>query len=352
MTMPILQVIPRLAPRESGVGDYAECLADTLEQAHGIRSTFVAATEKADPGPVNPGRFAAALRRAAFGQSALVLHYVGYGYARRGAPLWLPRLLREVRGARPLPLVTIFHELYALGRPWQSSFWLSPLQRRIAGQLARASDAILTPRTTSARWLRACSKGAPIYVLPVFSNIGEPAAPPHWDRRVPALVLFGQASFKQAVLADAPRLLAVCRKLGVEALVNIGAPVPMPASIVGALRVSDRGVLDAADVSHVLQSSRYLAFNYFPGHLGKSSILASAAAHGTVPVGFGVDGDAPEGLLAGTHVWGAEALLRGHFELDGERTSAALQAWYRSHDRAAHARTLSAALRELVARAA
>lgn len=351
MTLPILQVVPLLAPGQSGVGDHAERLAEALEQAHGIRTTFVAARAPGD-GNADPARFAAALRRASPGQSALVLHYVGYGYARRGAPLWLPRLLSEVRRQASLPLVTIFHELYALGRPWQSSFWLSPLQRRIAGQLARASDAMVTPRAASARWLRARSARAPIHVRPVFSNVGEPAALPRWQDRAPALVLFGQAAFKQVVLADPARLLAVCRKLGIEALFNVGAPVTVPASIAQALRVSDRGMLPAAEVSQVLQSSRYLAFNYFPRHLGKSSIFAGAAAHGTVPIGFGVDGDAEEGLVPGTHVWGADALLGGGFEPDGARASAALHAWYRAHDCAAHARTLAGALQELIARAA
>ena len=38
----------------------------------------------------------------------------------------------------------MFHEFHAMGPPWRSSFWLSPLQRRLATSLTRLSDGLVT----------------------------------------------------------------------------------------------------------------------------------------------------------------------------------------------------------------
>ena len=71
----------------------------------------------------------------------VILHYVGYGYEKRGCPLWLIRGLESwKRNHRVHRLLVIFHELYAAGSPWQSSFWNSPVQRWITGRLARLAD--------------------------------------------------------------------------------------------------------------------------------------------------------------------------------------------------------------------
>jgi len=50
-------------------------------------------------------------------------------------------------------LVTMFHEVYATGPPWASSFWLSPLQRNLAARLAQMSDHCLTSRQGYAKLL-------------------------------------------------------------------------------------------------------------------------------------------------------------------------------------------------------
>ena len=47
-----------------------------------------------------------------------LLHYVNYGFQKRGIPFRLLSILRGLRRQHHGKLVTIFHELYASGPPW------------------------------------------------------------------------------------------------------------------------------------------------------------------------------------------------------------------------------------------
>ena len=119
----------------------------------------------------------------------MLLHFVGYGYQKRGCPVWLLRGLkawkRRQKGAR---LITMFHELYPSGLPWQSSFWTSPLQRGICRELARLSD--VTNRAESVCILRMTGR-TDVLNLPVLSNVGEPESRQPIGDRDRRLVVFG-----------------------------------------------------------------------------------------------------------------------------------------------------------------
>lgn len=92
----------------------------------------------------------------------VVLHYVGYGYERRGAPGWLPKALADWKEASGGKLVVMFHELYATGPPWKSEFWFCLPQKRIASQLAKLAD----------RWITSC----PRYVRVLCDILGAEAS--------------------------------------------------------------------------------------------------------------------------------------------------------------------------------
>jgi hypothetical protein len=49
------------------------------------------------------------------------------------------------RRAGRVPLLTIFHELYATGRPWQGAFWYPHFQKQIARSILNLSSAAITP---------------------------------------------------------------------------------------------------------------------------------------------------------------------------------------------------------------
>src|SRR5207253_579189 len=52
----------------------------------------------------------------------VLLHYVNYGFQKRGIPFRLLSILRALRKQHRGKLVTVFHELYASGSPWTSAF--------------------------------------------------------------------------------------------------------------------------------------------------------------------------------------------------------------------------------------
>jgi hypothetical protein len=54
----------------------------------------------------------------------VLLHFSGYGYARRGLCRWLvDGLTRWKAAGAQRRVVTMFHEVYASGPIWRSSFW-------------------------------------------------------------------------------------------------------------------------------------------------------------------------------------------------------------------------------------
>jgi hypothetical protein len=420
--MEILQIVPGLPPTISGVGDYTFILAQKLRKEHGIKTQFVVCEPnwknveilKAEMlksefrSPVSdlrpPTRLDGfpvhQLREQSAGEllrvlslpgmpTTVLLHYVGYGYEKRGCPVWLVRGLekwrkqkaesrnqsgnqpgeigglmecgtvstgqaisqaKEVGGQKPNPisdvsvsafsfsaerrLVTMFHELYAFGPPWRSSFWTSPLQSWIAKTLARRSEQRITNRAASATWLAAASHHPmnAISALPVFSNVGEPEELPDWEERPPRLIVFGSASQRRKVYFECKAdLEKVCQAMGLNEIVDIGAPFEIPPLSV---RLTQRGILSAQAVSREMLAARTGFFAYPAPFLGKSTIFAAYAAHGLVPVTFSANRAGNEdGLKAGEHyLFASEA--RG----DGAGTIARnAHGWYQAHDTKAQA---------------
>src|SRR5262245_31956131 len=155
----ILQIVPRRTSNPDGIGDYAVRLAAGLKERYAVSSIFISGTPVTAHPPADDewptvavtSRCRNALleaislvrRQSAF--SAVILHVAGYGYTKRGAPLWLLKGMRNWRRLHPeIHLINVLHELYATGKPWNSSFWLGPLQKHIARELWKLADSGLT----------------------------------------------------------------------------------------------------------------------------------------------------------------------------------------------------------------
>ena len=168
----ILQILPRASPGRDGVGDYARTLAVRLAQHHGLKTIFISPTGGNDLAPAA----AAARETKADRSAAIVLHYVNYGYSRKGVPLWLPPALHRLQQTTGAAPITVFHELYASGSSWrQSAFWLRPLQVRVARSIAALSDTCIVSSEVARQQLARLAPKTRINVHPVFSNFGEPA---------------------------------------------------------------------------------------------------------------------------------------------------------------------------------
>jgi len=353
-----------LPPRIDGVGDYSLSLAREFREGYGINTNFLVG----DPTWIGEGKVEAfsvrklTERKAAALNDALpqdqdatvLLHYGGYAYAQRGCPGWLVDALTtwrmEYEGRR---LVTIFHELYASGPPWSSSFWLSRRQRNLTEQLARLSDRSLTSRAFYAELLR--KMGGRAESLPVFSSIGEPdenAKPLSARRR--RLVVFGTRGRRvQVYRRSANDLNRVCRDLAIEEVLDIGREMGLDPSRLIEAPVVLRGELPGHEVQETLLDSIAGVIDYPADMLGKSTIFAAYCAHRMIPLvaGYGEVAGSSDGLVAGVHYHmladgGSENVARiKELNLSSWQTIAdnALD-WYQDHTLAEHARILAASL--------
>lgn len=266
--MKIHQITPHLPPPFEGVGTYAAALAGALE-SHGIETRFVV-----------PDRTVEGLRRELGDAETVLLHYAGYGYQRRGCPAWLAEGLADWQGR----LVTVFHEVWASGPPWRSSFWLLPEQRRIAAALARRSAALVTTLEIYGDLLRPWTREREVAVMPVFSTVGEPAAVPGFAERERRIVVFGGAGVRRRTWERfLPDLTRTARELGAREVVDVGPPVALPGSV-EEIPVRVLGVLPPDEVSALLLRSAAGFLAYPPDFLPKSTIFAAYCAHGMLPV--------------------------------------------------------------------
>ncbi len=356
----VCHITPGLPPAPEGVGDYAVLLGRRLRELSdgAITSSFIAAghtrREPPDPtldatdltGRTSQADLVAAVEDAAAGGSPIVLHYVGYGFARRGAPLWLLRAVRRLRDRVPGGrIVTVFHELYATGRPWQSAFWLAPIQRHVAVGLARTSDGVFTNRRVAADWLRRVrsrTEAGAVSWSPVFSNVGEPDTVAPWAERDPVAVVFGGAATRSRTLdGREPELAAALDALEIESLWEIGPPrAGAPGTFLGR-SVEALGVLPAAEVGARLERVRVGLLRYPLAFITKSGVMSAYLSHGVPPILL--DGGPPVPDMAE----GVAYLRPGAATPEAaERCGRTGLAWYRDH---AHSEIAARRLLPLVA---
>lgn len=296
--MRVVQIVPHLPPPFEGVGTYASALAEALAKS-GIETRFLV-----------PDRTVQGLLREIRDAETVLLHYAGYGYQRRGCPVWLAEGLDRWRGR----LVTLFHEVFAFGPPWRSSFWLLPVQRRIAARLARRSAALVTTLEIYEARLRPWTRDREVTVMPVFSTVGEPAAVPGFEERARRIVVFGGAGVRGRTWGPfLPELARTARELGAEEILDVGPPVDLPGAV-GGVPVRGLGVLPPAAVSDLLLGSAVGFLAYPPDFLPKSTIFAAYCAHGVLPVCA---------WHGGRHYWTGEG--------DPQAIASAAREWYGGH---------------------
>lgn len=326
----VLQVVPHRPPPQEALAQVAASLAGAFATGGGLSSRVVAAAERE--------RFDEELDAAHAGD-ALLLHYVGYGYAPRGAPLWLARTIeRWMRSEPRRRLLVHFHEVAASGPPWRSAFWTALLQARVAARLARLAGGAITGLDRYADRLRSFAGGLRIEVLPIFSAIGEPAALSPWRGRERALVVFGSRPARRTIWGEHREgLERAVRDLGLERVFEIGGE-PVGPEACASRPVERLGELGSERVSDLLSRSRAAFFAYPLDYLDKSSAFAAACAHGLLPICAGrARGSTP---VAGEgRRWLGEELLAGYDEERCAGVAAEARCWYEGHDLRHHADT-------------
>jgi hypothetical protein len=298
--------VVQIVPRSQAGADGVRALAGALATA-GV-GELLAATDAAQLAGLS-------------GAQAALLHYANYGYERRGCPRWLVDAIERAPGR----LVTLFHEVYATGPPWRSSFWLSSLQQRLAARLVLRSSAVVTSLTLYRDLIRRLAPGHEVQLLPVASTVGELEAPPATRERPPRLVVFGGPGGRARVYRQAGALSALCERLAIEEVLDIGSPIARVPARLGRAAVQARGALTAEAVGAALLTARAGVAFHTPAFLPKSTVHAAYCAHGVAPIVLTLDPRAPE-LAAGIH-YGTPAIAP---EALSDLASSA-HAWYQGH---------------------
>jgi hypothetical protein len=345
----LIHLVPRCAGEPSGVADYALALARALRTYRSVNSVFLSGTPSAHTTPVEddwktdcvPRRHARTLANtiqslsAECNARAVVLHFSGYGYQKRGAPVWLAQGLRIwSRRAGRVPLLTIFHELYASGRPWHSAFWLSSLQKQIARSILNLSSAAITPTELTAKRLSEWRDGSTIKItaMPVFSGVGEPGCGSVPCARAATAVVFGLAGVEDRLFAiyrsEIERIISA---LGIEKIFDVGPRLSsMPRTLAGTPIIS-KGFLPQCSVSELLQRVRFGFVAYPLDLIGKSGVFAAYAAHGVVPIVLSDKQGAFDGLQPARHFLEGLRLGTGAGAQDLASIQRELFSWYTSH---------------------
>ena len=313
----VFAIVTRLPKAIDGVGDYALNLARQLRKDFKIQTQFIVGNpdwkgEVEIEGFLvhqvidgNSDQLTALLEGDR--NSPVLLHYVGYGYAKRGCPIWLVDGIQRWKNLYPRrSLVTMFHEIYASGLPWQSSFWLSPLQKNIATRLVRLSDRVITSKQSYADILVKLSNGkhAHIKALPVFSNVGEPKQILPLSERQKRLVIFGGVSNRMRVYQESQADLDyICQHLGIQEIIDLGTSTGIAPKSIGNVPILELGQQPAEKISDIMADAIAGFLNYNPNFLSKSSIFAAYCAHGLLPINVRGSDIPIDKIKLGEHYW-------------------------------------------------
>ena len=359
----ILQIVPRAPGLHDGVGDYALKLAEQLRSDHERETIFAAAAVTSDSRVQNfdvVAPLAIAEHECAHCHD-VILHYVNYGYHKRGLPTHLSSMVQRLKQTCGGRLVTIFHELYASAPPWRSAFWLQPAQKAIARAIARLSDACVVSSETMRDLLRRLSPTSEIAVHPVVSALGEPnLSIDQFVRRDPhRWVIFGGTHLLQRSLSTFRHRLSVIPEsfFPHELYVLGGEENPTTHRDLGEIRgiaCHYRPRIEASAASEILSSCSFGWIDYFRQHsvptaaILKSGSFASYCAHGVIPI---LPHEGSVIALQGDQLPGPYFIETNRTHLpalpDRAKTSACIYEWYRRHASVEHLANGIAALLQI-----
>jgi hypothetical protein len=350
VTTKILQIIPTPPHRSDGIGDYALLLAEQLLKEHQVMTHFlvfrndIKVESRVDGFPI--ARLTAHSAQTFIASipdhiSGIILHFSAYPYFKTnrcgtlglGTPFWLVDALQTIIQARSLKLVVMFHELPKLH--WQELHFniLNPIQSIVSRQLAKLADTVIT-NTSRYQALLSSWVEKPVLKLPIFSNMGEPAAIPALTERKPRMVVFGGTARRRVYQSALQELLQACRTLEVEEINDVGPALNLQKNYhFSGINVVELGFLEKKEISQLMSTSIGGCFDYanFPGDLSKSSVLAAYCAHGLIPILTQYNPSEADGLEINQHYL---ALDRWQPQLNREELQAIAnnaRQWYQTH---------------------
>lgn len=196
--MPICVITPRLPPAMDGLGDYSYQLwhhwtngekpqkflvLDSVDESR--KHWPQVAIDKFDP-----SENGLLTKLESTSADTVFLQYVGYGFDVSGSPAWLPAALRRwLNGKTERRLVTMFHETWSSGKPWQRVFWLMGKQKNCVADLMRLSSAMVTSCEVNRQSLLALGVNKPVQIIPLGCSFAvDASALKDWNQ----LLIFGK----------------------------------------------------------------------------------------------------------------------------------------------------------------
>lgn len=308
----MIVIVPDLPPKINGLGDYAWLQARTLREKYGIGTTFIVAGRNY-AGDSFDGfevlsvadssiQLEKTLKILSVNNDTLHLHYVGYGYQKRGIPYWLLNALKKFKTQNPKSRIIItFHELYAgSNKPWQSAFWLRHVQKNICKELFLLCDEAITTGSYYASLLKQFA-GKPMQVMPVFSNVEETDTPLPLAGREKTMIIFSSTNINFSFEHYEQALDNFCTQYDIKKIILAGNTESIHTSL--PVTMEYRLLPKANELAEMMRNA-FACFIGFPSPqwFFKSSVFAAACAHGCLPVAIGDIND-EEGLSAGVHFY-------------------------------------------------
>lgn len=345
----LVQIVPEYPPKIGGVSSYAAKLAWSFQDFGESLNTIV--THNHHPGGstdivsrlIFPTKEELQKKLEELGPTLVLLHFSGYGYARWGLCHWLVESLSAWKHKNnDRKLITLFHEVYAIGPVWRASFWTSPPQRQIAKNLARLSTAAFVTSQGGYERLKPLYPELSLEILPVFSNVGEPEEVAPLHSREDIAVVFGSAGRRghtyRILENQTGDLVAGFNNLAIKEVIDIGPGDCAPKHLAG-FPVRTLGILADETISDWLKRTR-VGLSAYPLHMiTKSTIWAAYFAHGLLAVNVGCvdclpgDLDEEQKFVDLRHF--------GNDNFDAQVVASAGFSWYQHHG-------LSATMKRLV----
>ncbi|MBK0382065.1 hypothetical protein I5M32_03755 [Pedobacter sp. SD-b] len=328
----ILIISPAYPSAINGLGDYSVMLGKSLKNTH--LSIFYAGLPQKETVQLSP--YAVINQEQSIFKlveknkiDLIFINYSNYGYQKKGIPFWLLAELKKTKN-KGLLILTFFHEVYASGKPWQSVFWLKPLQRKIFRQLYLISDFNFCSNDRVLKIIKdeTYDKGLKAKNIGIFSNIPEITIDKPWINRKNNAIVFGSLGRRNAVYKNVTALRNLMKSLDLKGIIDIGPGDTIEILENLQLPYEIKNELPATEISIIFKNNKWAIIDYHDSLLGKSGIFAAYASHGLVTINLSIDHENENDFL----VKGEDYLVYNDLERDYEQVSLNIFEWYRSRN--------------------
>ena len=292
----IIQISPTYPPNIGGIGSYTKILSDYLS-IKGIKSQILVPDYL---GKKNNNQILFGKKNKSLefildqnNSQSIILHYSGYGYAKRGLCFNLIKSLEKWKqNKKSRKLITIFHEIYAKGPFYRMSFWTSIFQKYLAKKLFKLSDTSFVTSKYNQQILSSLyNKKKKIIYTNVFSLVGELKKNKLLKTRKNKVLIFGNTFQKKLlyknILLNKIKYERLLKKLSIKEIIDIGPKINISKKInFKNIFIKRTGIISEKKISNFLKNSKVGLVYYPVGQMTKSSIVAAYASHGILITNF------------------------------------------------------------------